>query len=81
MSPPRRRRFRLTLEAIPPRLRENMSPPVPVEVRLRMALKCLLRSFGLRCVTMPEELPPEGPQGGEAADRPSGQKRWARRTT
>jgi hypothetical protein len=41
-------------------------PTVPVEVRLRRALKCLLRSFGLRCVAV-EEMPAGGPGVAAAA--------------
>jgi hypothetical protein len=42
--------------------------PVPVEVRLRRALKALLRSFGLRCLNV-EEVPADPPgvqQNGRA---------------
>jgi hypothetical protein len=38
-----------------------MPPPPPVEVVLRRALKCLLRSFGLRCTEMVEEIPADQP--------------------
>jgi hypothetical protein len=41
---------------------EALAQPVPPEVRLRRALKCLLRSFGLRSVEMVEEIPAEGRQ-------------------
>jgi hypothetical protein len=68
MSRTRHRRFRLTLEAIPPTAREGMAAPPPVEVRLRAALMCLLRQWGLRCTEMIEELP-TGP-----ARRPPGQE-------
>lgn len=49
---PARPRYRLTLEALPSR--------VPVETRLRAALKRLLRSYALRCVEIgpPEDVPP-----------------------
>lgn len=40
-----RRRFRLTLEALP-----DLEGKPPAEVRLRSALKALLRAFRLRCV-------------------------------
>jgi hypothetical protein len=47
-------------------LRDAGSPgeghPAPVDVRLRRALKCLLRSFGLRCVRV-EEVPAVEPDG------------------
>lgn len=42
--------------------------PQPVEVRLRSALKVLLRAFGLRCSMMasnPMPMPPQGPQPPE----------------
>ena len=65
MNPPRQpgRSFRLVLAALP--------SEVPVEVRLRSALKVLLRAFGLKAAEMPEELPADGPQGGEAAAKPA----------
>jgi hypothetical protein len=31
-----------------------LAGPVPVRLRLRRALKCLLRAFGLRCVAIRE---------------------------
>ena len=47
----RRPKFQLVLEALPPPAVEGMPEPPPAELRLRRALKCLLRSFGLRCVS------------------------------
>jgi hypothetical protein len=58
-----------------------MAEPAPVEVRLRMALKCLLRSFGLRCVQPVEELPGDGPRDTKALDGPSEEKSARQRPT
>lgn len=44
--------FRLTIQAQP-----GASPPVN---RLRAALKCLLRSFGMKCIEV-QELPASSP--------------------
>ena len=53
---PHRERFVVTLEAAPARYRE-----APAGVRLRKALKILLRAFGLKCVRIEPCL--EGPGG------------------
>jgi hypothetical protein len=60
---------RLTLVAQP--------DPAPADVRLRRALKCLLRSFGLRCVEVVEVSPGAGvaAQGTAGALR-DGRRAW-----
>jgi hypothetical protein len=50
--------FRLTLRAEP-------GFAGPVAVRLRRALKCLLRSFGLRCTRAEPAVPGEPAGGGD----------------
>jgi hypothetical protein len=67
VSKPPHRRFHLVLEDAPPASRDG-TPAPPVEVRLRMALKTLLRCYGLRSVAMVEELAPDPP--GEPIARP-----------
>jgi hypothetical protein len=66
MSDPSKPRYRLTLEAL-----KSNTPPV---VRLRVALKRLLRSFNLRC-TMVEFLDADQAEAGNQdapTDCPSG---------
>jgi hypothetical protein len=41
-------RFVLTVEVRPPRAREGMPEPAPPILRLRVALKALLRAFGIK---------------------------------
>lgn len=58
-------RFRLDLVSV--------SSEVPVTCRLKRALKCLLRSFGLRCTRI-EQLQPEGQPvaGNQDEQQPEG---------
>jgi hypothetical protein len=42
-------RYTLTVEIRPPKLRPDMPEPAPPMLRLRAALKVLLRSFGVVC--------------------------------
>jgi hypothetical protein len=67
MSPARHpggERYRLELEAL--------ADDVPAAVRLRRALKCLLRGFRLRCRSVADVRPRQPPAGDEApaADPP-----------
>ena len=55
-------RFRLELEAL--------ADGVPAVVRLRRALKCLLRAFGLRCRSVADVTPRPQPAGESAPDLP-----------
>ena len=48
--------FRVVMELLPSRHGEG--PPIN---RLRRALKCLTRSFGIRCVSIGPEQPPTTP--------------------
>jgi len=48
-------RFIITVEA------EGRDGP-PVIIRLRKFLKCALRSFGIRCVNIRPETPPDPPE-------------------
>jgi hypothetical protein len=52
-------RYRLELEAL--------ADDVPAAVRLRRALKCLLRAFGLRCRSAANVTPREPSAGAEPA--------------
>lgn len=51
-------RYRLLLQA--------QAGPVPAVVRLRRALKCLLRSFGLKCVAVEEVWTEQADASGES---------------
>jgi hypothetical protein len=55
-------RFRLELEAL--------ADDVPAAIRLRRALKLLLRTFGLRCRSAADPTPRQLTVGGLAADPP-----------
>jgi hypothetical protein len=58
-------RFVLLVEVRPPRLREGMPPPAPPILRLRAALKTLLRCFGVVCISVrPAAEPAGGPGAG-----------------
>lgn len=54
-----RRRWLVTLEALP----TEDPDAAPPDVRLRRALKCLLRSFRLKCVAVEDE-------DAESAEKP-----------
>jgi hypothetical protein len=56
-------RYRLELEAL-------ADDGCPAHVRLRAALKCLLRAFRLRCRSVADVTPGQLPAGGPAADPP-----------
>lgn len=56
-----RRRWLVTLEALP----DADPDAAPPDVRLRRALKCLLRSFRLKCVAVEDE-------DAECAGKPEG---------
>jgi hypothetical protein len=45
-------RFVLVVEVRPPKAREGMPDPAPPLLRLRAALKQLLRCFGVACVSI-----------------------------
>ena len=47
-----RPRFLLLVEVRPPKARENMPPPPDPVLRLRAALKQLLRCFGVACISV-----------------------------
>jgi hypothetical protein len=55
---PEGERYRLELEAL--------ADDVPAAVRLRRALKCLLRGFRLRCRVVAEVTPRRPPPGDDA---------------
>jgi hypothetical protein len=52
-------RWRLTFEALPPRLREGMAQPIPDAIRVRQLLKYAGRAQNLKCVLV-ERLPDAG---------------------
>jgi hypothetical protein len=59
-------RFVLVVEVRPVRLREGMPPPPDPVLRLRQALKQLLRCFGVVCLSVePAERPRADPRAGE----------------
>jgi hypothetical protein len=67
MSPARHpgsERYRLELEAL--------ADDVPAAVRLRRALKCLLRAFGLRCRSVPDLAPRQLRDGDGDGAPPAG---------
>jgi hypothetical protein len=55
-------RFVLVVEVRPPRARDGMPDPAPPLVRLRAALKVLLRCFGIVAVSVEPAPGPGGPQ-------------------
>jgi hypothetical protein len=57
-------RFELILEARPPRAVEGMPTPPPPELRLRRALKCLLRSFDFGCISAKRVVDDAGQDAG-----------------
>jgi hypothetical protein len=56
-------RFVLTVEVRAPKARPDMPPPAPPLLRLKAALKQLLRCHGVVCVSI--EPADEGPAEGE----------------